>query len=112
MNAVKLCKITARASGDLTKIHHNSPLKHVISQLNISGEFTYFSGELWGIFVRSPLALAVILHNFTAFTAFRRKIMNEICGEETNFSPLILYIFPIFAVNFYMVTAYSSGELT
>ena len=31
VNAVKLCKFTARLSGDLTKIHHNSPLKYVIS---------------------------------------------------------------------------------
>ena len=27
VNAVKLCKFNARLSGDLTKIHHNSPLK-------------------------------------------------------------------------------------
>ena len=38
--------------------------------------------------------------------------MYEIRGEKINFSPLILHIFPIFAVNFYMITAYSSGELT
>ena len=31
VNAVKLCKFTARLSGDLRKIHHNSPLKYVIS---------------------------------------------------------------------------------
>ena len=31
VNAVKLCKFTARVSGDLTKIHHKSPLKFVIS---------------------------------------------------------------------------------
>ena len=37
------------------------------------------------------------LHNFTAFTAFHRKSMYEICGEETNFSPLILHIFPVFS---------------
>ena len=61
------------------------------------GEITYFSSELWWFFVRSPLSLAVNLHNFTAFTAFRRKIMYEICGEKTNFSPLILHIFPIFS---------------
>ena len=34
--AVKLCKFTARVSGELTKIHHNSPLKYVISPLNIA----------------------------------------------------------------------------
>ena len=26
VNAVKLCRFTARVSGELTKIHHNSPL--------------------------------------------------------------------------------------
>ena len=31
VNAVKLCKFTARVSGDLTKIQLNSPLKYVIS---------------------------------------------------------------------------------
>ena len=31
VNAVKLCKFTAWLSGDLAKIHHNSPLKYVIS---------------------------------------------------------------------------------
>ena len=35
VNAVKLCKFTARVSGDLTKIHHNSALKRVASPLNI-----------------------------------------------------------------------------
>ena len=50
------------------------------------GEITYFSDELWWIFVRSPLTLAVNLHNFlTAFTVFHRKIMYEIFGEKTNF---------------------------
>ena len=63
----------------------------------LSGEITYFSSELWGIFVRSPFTQAVNLHNFTAFTTFHRKIMYEICGERTNFSPLILHIFPIFS---------------
>ena len=29
VNAVKLCKFTARVSGDLTKIHHNSPLNYL-----------------------------------------------------------------------------------
>ena len=57
------------------------------------GEITYFSHELWWIFARSPLSLAVNLHNFTAFTAFHRKITYEICVEKTNFSPLILHIF-------------------
>ena len=55
------------------------------SNLCNSGEFTYFSGELWWIFVRSALTLAVNLHNFTAFTAFHRKIMYKICGKKTNF---------------------------
>ena len=40
------------------------------------------------------------------------KITARASGEKTNFSPLILHIFPIFAVNFYMITAYLSGELT
>ena len=31
VNAVKLSKFTARLSGDRTKVHHNSPLKYVIS---------------------------------------------------------------------------------
>ena len=61
-----------------------------------SGEITYFSGELWWIFVRSPLSLAVNLHNLTAFTAFHRKFMYEICGEKTNFSSLILHVFAFF----------------
>ena len=61
------------------------------------GEITYFSGELWSIFVRSPLTLALNLPNFSAFTAFLRKIMYEICGEKTNFSPLILHTFAIFS---------------
>ena len=56
------------------------------------GEITYFSGELWWIFVRSPLSLAVNLHNFTAFTAFHRKITCEICGEKLTFHRLF-YIF-------------------
>ena len=60
------------------------------------GDSTYFSDELWWIFVRSPLTLAVNWHNFTAFTAFHCKIMYEIRGEKTKFSPLILHIFPIF----------------
>ena len=60
-----------------------------------SGENTYFSGKLWWIFVRSPLNL--VYSNFTAFTEFHRKITYEICGEKTNFSPLILHIFPIFS---------------
>ena len=60
------------------------------------GEITYFSGELRWNFVRSPLSLAMNLHNFTAFTAFHRQIMYEICGEKTNFSPLILHIFAFF----------------
>ena len=41
----------------------------------------------------SPLIIAGKLYNFTAFP---RKIMYEICGENNNFSPLILHIFPIF----------------
>ena len=59
-------------------------------------EITYFSGGLLWIFVRAPLSLAVNLHNLTAFTAFHRKIVYEICGEKTNFSPLILHIFAFF----------------
>ena len=116
VNAVKLCKFTARLSGDLTKIHHNSPLKYVISPpfqgsepltscmsssssstapsiikfyyflfeyksnslyflqnmwifvrfAIFSGEITYFSGEMWWIFVSSPLTLVVKLHKVTA----------------------------------------------
>ena len=31
---------------------------------------------------RSLLTLAMNLHNFTAFTAFHRKILYEICGEK------------------------------
>ena len=31
VKAVKLCKLTAGVSGDLTKIHHNSSLKYIIS---------------------------------------------------------------------------------
>ena len=38
----------------------------------------------------------VNFHNFNAFTAFHRKIVYEICGEQTNFSPLILHISAIF----------------
>ena len=48
-------------------------------------------------FVRSLLTLAVNLHNFTVVNAFQRKIMYEICGGNTNFSQLILHIFPIFS---------------
>ena len=48
------------------------------------------------IFVRSPLTLEVNLHNFTPYTAFHRKIMYKICGEKTNFSPLILHVFQVF----------------
>ena len=70
---------------DMQEVRGSNPCK--------GGEITYFSGELWGIFVRSPLTLAVNLHNFIAFTAFHRKIMYEICGEKTIISPLILYIF-------------------
>ena len=73
---------------DLQQLRGSNPCK--------SGEITYFSDELWWILVRSLLTLAVNLHNFTAFTAFHRKLMYEICGEKTNFSPLILHIFPIF----------------
>ena len=62
----------------------------------MGGEITNFCGELWWIFVRSPLTLAVNLHNFTAFTAFHRKITYEICGKKTNFSLLILHIFAFF----------------
>ena len=36
VNAVKLCKFTARISGDLTKNHHNSPLKHVVTRVRTS----------------------------------------------------------------------------
>ena len=36
VNAVKLCKFTTRVGGDLTKIHHNSPLKYVNSPLNFT----------------------------------------------------------------------------
>ena len=61
------------------------------------GDITYFSRELWWIFVRSPLSLVVNLHNFTAFTAFHRKITYEICEEKTNFSLLILRIFAFFS---------------
>ena len=53
--------------------------------------------EMWRLFVSSPLALVVNLHNITAF---QRKIMYKIWkiwkGEKTNFSPLILNIFSIF----------------
>ena len=73
---------------DIQEVRGSDPCK--------GGEITYFSGELWWNFVRSPLSLAVNLHNFTAFTAFHRQIMYEICGEKTNFSPLILYIFAFF----------------
>ena len=96
MNAVKLCEITARVSGDFTKVHHNSLLKYVISPLNISGEITYFSSELWWIFVRSPLTLAAILHNFTEFTAFHRKIMYKISGEKITFHRLSYIFFQFF----------------
>ena len=74
---------------DMQEVRGSDPCK--------GGEVTYFSGELWWIFVWSPLTLAVNLHNFTAFTAFQRKIMYEICGEKTNFSPLVLHIFSIFS---------------
>ena len=33
---VNLCNFTTRVSGELTKNHHISPLKHVISQLEIA----------------------------------------------------------------------------
>ena len=55
VNAGKLCKFTAR----------------------LSGEITHLSGELWWIFVRSPLTLAVNLHNFTAFTHFTEKLSTK-----------------------------------
>ena len=74
---------------DMQEVRGSDPCK--------GGEITYFSGELWWIFVRSPLNIAVNLHNFTAFTAFHRKIMYKICGEKTNFSPLILHIFAFFS---------------
>ena len=73
---------------DMQEVRGSDPCK--------GGEITYFSGELWWIFVGLPLNLAVNLHKFTAFTAFHRKIMYEICGEKTNFSPLILHIFAFF----------------
>ena len=68
-----------------------------VSDSCMGDEITYFRCELWWIFVRSPLSLAVNLHNFTAFTAFHGKIMYEICGEKTNFSPLILHFFAFFS---------------
>ena len=74
---------------DMQEVRGSNPCK--------GGDITYFCGQLWWIFVRSPLTLAVNLHKFIAFTAFHRKIMHEICGEKTNFSPLILHIFPIFS---------------
>ena len=74
---------------DMQEVRGSDPCK--------DGEITYFSGELWWIIVRSPLSLAVNLHNFTAFTAFHRNIMYKICGEKTNFSPLILHIFAFFS---------------
>ena len=74
---------------DMQEVRGSDPCK--------GGKITYLSGELWRIFVRSPLSLAVNLHNFTAFTAFHRKITYEICGENTNFSPLILHIFAFFS---------------
>ena len=70
---------------DMQEVSGSDPFK--------GGEITYFSGELWWIFVRSPLSLAVNLHNFTAF---HRKITYEIWGEKTNYSPLILHIFAFF----------------
>ena len=36
--------------------------------------------------------------------------MYEICGEKTNFSPIILHIFQIFAVNVCKFTIKLSGE--
>ena len=71
---------------DMQEVRGSDPCK--------GGEITDFSGELWWFFVRSALTLAVNLHNSTAF---HRKIMYEICGEKTNFSPLILHNFPIFS---------------
>ena len=53
------------------------------------GEITYFSGELWWIFVRSPLSLAVNLHNFTAFTA---KLCTKFAVKKLTFHRLS-YIF-------------------
>ena len=69
---------------DMQEVRGSDPCK--------GGEITHFSGELWWFFVRSPLSLAVNLHNFTAFTAFHRKIMYEICGEKLTFHRLS-YIF-------------------
>ena len=44
------------------------------------------------------LALAVNLHNFTACTAFHRKIMYTICGEKPTFHRLS-YIFSRFLLH-------------
>ena len=62
----------------------------------VRGSILCKDGNLYTVmsFVSSALTLAVNLHNFTVF---HRKIMVEICGEKTNFSPLILHIFPIFS---------------
>ena len=95
----KICK---RVCGEMRWMQWNyvsSSLEQVVTYKNspqfttkvckftaiLSGEITYFSGELWWIFVRSPLALAVNLHNFNAFTAFHRKIFYKFCGEKKQF---------------------------
>ena len=74
---------------DMQEVRGSEPCK--------GGEITYFSGELWWIFVRSPLSLAVNLHNFTAFAHFTAKLCTKFAVKKTNFSPLILHIFAFFS---------------
>ena len=60
------------------------------------------SGQMWWLFVSSPLTLAVNINNFTAFTASQRKIMYEICVEKNqHFTAYLTYLTldPCFSTN-------------
>ena len=101
LNVAKLWKIIGEC-GEITLIRRWMRWKNLnrlvaVKLHNFTVEFscasTYFSGELWWIYVGSPLTLAVILHNFTAF---HRKIMYEICGWKLTFHRLSYIFFQVF----------------
>ena len=62
----------------------------------MQGRNLVLRGEMWCIFVSSPLTLAVDVHNFTAFTAFHRKNMYKFAVKKKQFFTAYLTYFSIF----------------